>query len=67
MSRLLPLATDLARWWVSVYSRGLPGDERAARRAEIDSDLWDHARFGAEVGQRPADIGVEILARLLLR
>jgi hypothetical protein len=28
-----------------------------------DSDLWDHARFGAEVGQRPADTGVEILAR----
>jgi hypothetical protein len=67
MSGLLPLATDLARWWMSVYSRGLPEGERAARRAEIDSDLWDHARFGAEVGQRPADTGVEILARLLLR
>jgi peptidoglycan/LPS O-acetylase OafA/YrhL len=66
MSGLLPLATDLTRWWVSVYSRGLPGDERAARRAEIDSDLWEHARFDAEVGQRPADTGVEIVTRLLL-
>jgi hypothetical protein len=66
MSGLLPLAADLTRWWVSVYSRGLPEDERAARRAEIDSDLWEHNRFAAEVGQRPADTGVEILTRLLL-
>jgi hypothetical protein len=66
MSGLLPLATDLTRWWVLVYSRGLPEDERAARRAEIDSDLWEHTHFGAEVGQRPADTGFEILARLLL-
>jgi hypothetical protein len=66
MSGLLPLATDLTRWWVSVYSRGLPEHERAARRAEIDSDLWEHTHVGAESGQRPADTGFEILTRLLL-
>jgi hypothetical protein len=66
MSGLLPLATDLTRWWVSAYSRGLPEDERAARRAEIDSDLWEHTQFGAEAGQRPADTGFEVLTRLLL-
>ena len=66
MSGLLPMATDLTRWWVSVYSRGLPEDERAARRAEIDSDLWEHTHFGAEAGQRPADTGFDILTRLLL-
>jgi hypothetical protein len=47
MSGLLPLATGLVCWWMSVYRRGLPEGERAARRAEIGSDLWDHARFGA--------------------
>jgi hypothetical protein len=66
MSGLLPLATDLTRWWVSVYSRGLPADEQAARRAEMDSDLWEHTHLGAESGQRPADTGLEILTRLLL-
>ena len=66
MSGLLPLATALTRWWVSVYSRGLPEHERSARRAEIDSDLWEHTHFGAESGQRHADTGFEILTRLLL-
>jgi hypothetical protein len=66
MSGLLPLATDLTRWWVSVYSRGLPENERTARRAEINSDLWEHTHFAAESGQRPTDTGFEILTRLLL-
>ena len=35
------LAIALTRWWTRVYTLGLPLDLRAARRAEIESDLWD--------------------------
>lgn len=40
-SELLPLATRLVRAWTRVYTHGLPRAERTARRAEIDSDLWE--------------------------
>jgi hypothetical protein len=38
---LLPIATRLVRAWTRVYTHGLPRAERSARRAEIDSDLWE--------------------------
>lgn len=36
-----PLATALTRWWTRLYTVGLPAEVRAARRAEIESDLWE--------------------------
>ena len=53
----------LTLWWVDRYTRGVPESEREARRAEIESDLWEqgaalapgragasHSRLGACVG-----------------
>ena len=35
------LAITVTRWWTRVYTLGLPADLREARRAEIESDLWE--------------------------
>ena len=38
----------LVHGWVSLYTRGLTADARAARRDEIDDDLWcEHADAAA--------------------
>ena len=38
----------LVRGWVSLYTRGLPADARAARRDEVADDLWcQHAEAAA--------------------
>jgi uncharacterized membrane protein len=34
-------AIVVTRWWTRVYTLGLPADLRAARRDEIESDLWE--------------------------
>jgi hypothetical protein len=41
MSPALKLATAVVRTWTRVYTVGLAPAERTARRAEIDSDLWE--------------------------
>jgi hypothetical protein len=35
------MAIALTRWWTRAYTLGLPADLREARRAEIESDLWE--------------------------
>lgn len=42
----------LTLWWVDRYTRGVPEPEREARRAEIESDIWEHtaALDGRRVG-----------------
>lgn len=32
----------LARWWVGLYTRGLPQGLRDERRGEVASDVWEH-------------------------
>ena len=42
------IAHRAVRWWVALYTWGLPLELRASRRAEIESDLWEQehdARF----------------------
>jgi hypothetical protein len=34
---------DFARWWVDRYTRGLAPEVRDRRRAEIESDVYEHA------------------------
>jgi hypothetical protein len=41
------VAVRLARWWTRVYTAGLPVDLRDARRAEVESDLWESVSDGA--------------------
>lgn len=40
-------AEQLARGWVRLYTLGLRRDARENRRAEIESDLWEHRRHAA--------------------
>lgn len=48
-------ATRLVLRWVDAYTRGLPGDARAARRAELASDVWEQrAAFGDGLGAQLA-------------
>jgi hypothetical protein len=44
-----PLAR-VAEGWVALYTRGLPGEVRDARRAELRSDLFEHRRHAAAGG-----------------
>lgn len=50
----------LALWWVDRYTRGLGEDVRAERRAEIESDMWEH-RAAAGGGGR--GVGLAIVSR----
>lgn len=40
-------AASVARWWTRFYTAGLPVDLRNARRAEVESDLWESLADGA--------------------
>ena len=40
-------AAGVARWWTRLYTAGLPDDLRDARRAEVESDLWESVSDGA--------------------
>jgi hypothetical protein len=44
MIRTTLMATGLTRSWIRCYTLGLPREMRAARREEIESDLWEHER-----------------------
>ena len=46
-----PLPLRVAEGWVACYTRGLPGEVRDARRAELRSDLFEHRQHAA---RRPA-------------
>ena len=51
-------AVSVTRWWTRIYTAGLPADLRDARRAEVESDLWESLSDGAP--------SRHILARLAL-
>jgi VIT1/CCC1 family predicted Fe2+/Mn2+ transporter len=58
------LAARLTGAWVRLYTRGLPADVRAARQAELESDLWEHEQWRrGEV--RRGRVAYEIVARLI--
>lgn len=66
MSRLLTVATSVSHWWTGVYTAGLPEQERSARQAEIESDMWEHIAFDRRVGDGISATGLEVLMRMLL-
>jgi len=51
-------AAGVTRWWTRCYTAGLPRDLRDARRAEVESDLWESLADGGTTRH--------ILARLAL-
>jgi hypothetical protein len=57
------LASALARIWVRLYTRGMPSDLCEARRAEIDSDLWECLHEC----RRQAEPGMSVAAEIVLR
>jgi hypothetical protein len=55
----------LIRRWVDLYTRGLPADARAARRDEIDDDLWCEHVEAAAAGRPPRSLDADLALRLL--
>ena len=63
-SRSAVAAQQLVRGWVWFYTLGLPRETREARRAELDSDLWDQAHAaGLRVPGAPAGSASGVLLR----
>jgi len=51
--------------WTLRYTTGLPRREAEDRRAELLSDLWEHAAAADARGQRPVRLAVSIAFRAL--
>ena len=62
-SPLLALATSIVRAWTRLYTSRLPRELREARRAEIESDLWEFHTDSAE--GRYLNPTLHVLARLV--
>ena len=56
-----PKVIRLAEAWAYVYTIGLPGEARKARRDEIKSDIWEHRQDL----ERQNKSSIEIVSRLL--
>ena len=66
MNAALDVVVGMTRSWVAVYTSGLPPELRDARRAEIDSDLWEQRQI-AELTEEPqGETTFHLLTRLLL-
>ncbi len=63
---MMTLAIGLTRWWVRLYTKGLPPERRDARRAEIESDTWEQGELAEKCDQPPFATTVEMVARMLL-
>ena len=59
---LLAIATHAMRAWTRVYTIGLAPEDRDARLAEIDSDLWESWH---DLDRRNARLALEIAIRLI--
>ena len=59
-------AAAVVRAWTRAYTAWLAPTIREARRAEIDSDLWEHAHAANDVSADPQSVAGQILARCLL-
>lgn len=62
----LAAAAGLVRWWVRAYTAGLPPAVRAARRAELESDLWEQQAAARLAGHSSVATGAHLGARWLL-
>lgn len=66
MSRTLAAALAIVRGWTRLYTAHLDPPARDARRAEIESDLWELHEDARRRGASPEEIGVQMLLRLVL-
>jgi hypothetical protein len=66
MSPALAFALALVRAWTRLYTARMEPMMRDARRAEIESDLWELHEDARRHGSTPAMIGAHMVARLTL-
>jgi hypothetical protein len=66
MSPTLRAALALVRGWTYVYTAGMDRGLCDARRAEIESDLWEFHEDARRRGYPPSAIGAHMLLRLVL-
>lgn len=66
MTRALAAAIWIARAWTRLYTSGLDPALRDARRAEIESDLWESHEDARRRGPAAVEVALQILARVLL-
>jgi hypothetical protein len=60
------VACRVARWWVRAYTASLSTDARDGRRAEIESDLWEHLADADANQQHRINTEIDVLARVLI-
>ena len=60
------LAAAVVKAWTRAYTTWVSPTIREARRAEIDSDLWEHTHAAREAAMDPRTVAGQILARCLL-
>ena len=58
-----PIAESLVRAWVRLYTLGLSADDRFSRRAEIESDLWEHRNQAEVDGEQSTVTSLSIAGR----
>jgi hypothetical protein len=59
-----PIAA-IIRGWVDLYTRGMPAEMRAARRDEVDDDLWCQHEEAVVLGRSARSLGTDLILRLL--
>ena len=62
----LALAGGLTRGWARLYTAGLPAQVAKGRRAEITSDLWEHATAASADGAGAGTTAAQIFGRTVL-
>jgi hypothetical protein len=60
------LVVLLIRGWVDLYTRGMHAPARAARRDEIDDDVWCQHEEAVARGRSRRSLATEMLVRLVL-
>jgi hypothetical protein len=59
------IAESLVRSWVRLYTAGLEAGNRHDRRAEIESDLWEHRNYSSSEGKGSMATSLSISGRWL--
>ncbi len=62
----LPIVSSMVRAWVWVFTLGLPAQVRNDKRAEMQSELWEHRRDAGAEGYGPDAVALHMLLRFLM-
>lgn len=56
---------EFARWWLRLYTAGLPTDLRTRRKEELESDLYEHQADRRREYASSVRVGFEVLGRVV--